>query len=106
MHMLEDVNIEVYPISVGDKFSISLAPTLNVDSALDTGHCVQASNALYRTFLQQIWFINIYWIMLHMKIVLAYKWGFFSCRDSKVGTREYYCSIFTNFAYILNNCEM
>jgi len=43
MHMILDVNIEVYPVSVGDKFTIALAPTLNLDGTPDTGHFVQSS---------------------------------------------------------------
>jgi len=42
MHMLLDVNIEVYPVSVGDKFTIALAPTLNLDGTPDTGYFVQS----------------------------------------------------------------
>ncbi|XP_057855096.1 DNA-directed RNA polymerases II and V subunit 8A [Cryptomeria japonica] len=38
MHMLLDVNIDVYPVSVGEKFTVALAPTLSLDGTPDTGY--------------------------------------------------------------------
>jgi len=42
MHIVLDVNIDVYPVSVGEKFTIGFAPTLNLDGALDTGYFTQS----------------------------------------------------------------
>jgi hypothetical protein len=52
--MVLDVNIDVYPVSVGEKFTIAFAPTLNLDGTPDTGYFIQVSNALYGTFLQHL----------------------------------------------------
>lgn len=41
MYMLLDVNIDVYPVSVGEKFAIALAPTLNLDGTPDNGYFIQ-----------------------------------------------------------------
>ncbi|CAE5960193.1 unnamed protein product [Arabidopsis arenosa] len=38
MFMHLDVNTEVYPLAVGDKFTLALAPTLNLDGTPDTGY--------------------------------------------------------------------
>jgi len=40
MHMLLDVNIDVYHVYMGKKFTIALAPTLNLDSTQDTGYFI------------------------------------------------------------------
>jgi DNA-directed RNA polymerase I, II, and III subunit RPABC3 len=42
MHMVLDVNIDVYPVSVGEKFTIAFAPTLNLDGTPDTGYFIQS----------------------------------------------------------------
>lgn len=36
MHMQLDVNIEAYPLHVGDKFMMVLAPTLSLDGTPDS----------------------------------------------------------------------
>ncbi|MQL95587.1 hypothetical protein Taro_028262 [Colocasia esculenta] len=41
MDMQLDVNTEVYPMRVGDKFTTVLAPTLNLDGTPDTGYFMQ-----------------------------------------------------------------
>ncbi|CAN6193176.1 unnamed protein product [Urochloa humidicola] len=42
MYMQLDVATEVYPMRVGDKFNMVLAPTLNLDGTPDTGYYTQA----------------------------------------------------------------
>ncbi|XP_062213195.1 DNA-directed RNA polymerases II, IV and V subunit 8B-like [Phragmites australis] len=42
MHMQLDVATDVYPMHVGDKFTMVLAPTLNLDGTPDTGYFTQA----------------------------------------------------------------
>ncbi|KAH9295875.1 hypothetical protein KI387_039463, partial [Taxus chinensis] len=46
MHMLLDVNIDVYPVSVGEKFTVALAPTLSLDGTPDTGYFTGARKSL------------------------------------------------------------
>ncbi|OVA12728.1 RNA polymerase [Macleaya cordata] len=41
MYMQLDVNTEIYPLSVGDKFTMVLAPTLSLDGTPDTGYFTQ-----------------------------------------------------------------
>ncbi|KAK1271891.1 hypothetical protein QJS04_geneDACA014114 [Acorus gramineus] len=41
MYMQLDVNTEIYPLHVGDKFTMVLAPTLNLDGTPDTGYFTQ-----------------------------------------------------------------
>ncbi|ERN20556.1 hypothetical protein AMTR_s00070p00019820 [Amborella trichopoda] len=41
MFMQLDVNTEVYPLNVGDKFTMVLAPTLSLDGTPDTGYFTQ-----------------------------------------------------------------
>jgi DNA-directed RNA polymerase I, II, and III subunit RPABC3 len=41
MFMHLDVNTEIYPMSVGDKFTMALAHTLNLDGTPDTGYYTQ-----------------------------------------------------------------
>ncbi|KAG9141039.1 hypothetical protein Leryth_012622 [Lithospermum erythrorhizon] len=36
MHL--DINNEIYPMRVGDKFTMALAPTLNLDGTPDSGY--------------------------------------------------------------------
>lgn len=38
MDLLLDVNTDLYPMDVGEKFSLALAPTLNTDSSAMSGH--------------------------------------------------------------------
>ncbi|XP_020255410.1 DNA-directed RNA polymerases II and V subunit 8A-like, partial [Asparagus officinalis] len=38
MNMQLDVNTEVYPLRVGDRFTMVLAPTLSLDGTPDTGY--------------------------------------------------------------------
>jgi len=42
MYMQLDVATEIYPMRVGDKFNMVLAPTLNLDGTPDTGYYTQA----------------------------------------------------------------
>ncbi|KAL6603239.1 hypothetical protein ACP70R_043600 [Stipagrostis hirtigluma subsp. patula] len=42
MYMQLDVATEVYPMRAGDKFTMVLAPTLNLDGTPDTGYYTQA----------------------------------------------------------------
>uniref|UniRef100_A0A0C9RIV5 TSA: Wollemia nobilis Ref_Wollemi_Transcript_15450_1139 transcribed RNA sequence n=1 Tax=Wollemia nobilis TaxID=56998 RepID=A0A0C9RIV5_9CONI len=42
MYLVLDVNIDVYPVSKGDKFTIALSPTLSLDGTPDSGYFVQA----------------------------------------------------------------
>lgn len=41
MFMQLDINTEIYPMHVGDKFTMVLAPTLNLDGTPDSGYFVQ-----------------------------------------------------------------
>ncbi|KAF8369395.1 hypothetical protein HHK36_027275 [Tetracentron sinense] len=41
MYMQLDVNTEIYPLNVGDKFTMVLAPTLSLDGTPDTGYFTQ-----------------------------------------------------------------
>ncbi|KAJ8898973.1 hypothetical protein K2173_008475 [Erythroxylum novogranatense] len=41
MFMHLDVNTEIYPMAVGDKFTMALAHTLNLDGTPDTGYYTQ-----------------------------------------------------------------
>lgn len=43
MFMHLDVNTEIYPLHVGDKFTMILSPTLNIDGTPDTGYFSQVS---------------------------------------------------------------
>jgi len=45
MFMHLDVNTEVYPLAVGDKFTLALAPTLNLDGTPDTGYFTPVINS-------------------------------------------------------------
>lgn len=38
MYMQLDVNAEIYPIKVGEKFSVALSTTLSTDGTPDTGY--------------------------------------------------------------------
>ncbi|KQK17344.1 DNA-directed RNA polymerases II, IV and V subunit 8B [Brachypodium distachyon] len=42
MYMQLDVATDVYPMHAGDKFTMVLAPTLNLDGTPDTGYYTQA----------------------------------------------------------------
>nr|CAB3471300.1 unnamed protein product [Digitaria exilis] len=42
MYMQLDIATEIYPMRVGDKFNMVLAPTLNLDGTPDTGYYTQA----------------------------------------------------------------
>uniref|UniRef100_A0ACD5Z757 Uncharacterized protein n=1 Tax=Avena sativa TaxID=4498 RepID=A0ACD5Z757_AVESA len=42
MYMQLDVATDIYPMSTGDKFTMVLAPTLNLDGTPDTGYYTQA----------------------------------------------------------------
>ncbi|KAF8402307.1 hypothetical protein HHK36_013261 [Tetracentron sinense] len=46
MYMQLDVNTEIYPLNVGDKFTMVLAPTLSLDGTPDTGYFTQVSYIL------------------------------------------------------------
>ncbi|WOK99385.1 RNA polymerase [Canna indica] len=41
MYMHLDVNTEIYPLNVGDKFTMVLTPTLSLDGTPDTGYFMQ-----------------------------------------------------------------
>lgn len=41
MYMQLDVNTDIYPMHVGEKFMMVLAPTLNLDGTPDTGYYTQ-----------------------------------------------------------------
>lgn len=41
MYMQLDVNIDIYPMHVGEKFAMSLASTLDLDGTPDTGYYTQ-----------------------------------------------------------------
>jgi DNA-directed RNA polymerases I, II, and III subunit RPABC3 len=41
MYMQLDINTEIYPMHVGEKFTMVLAPTLNLDGTPDTGYFLQ-----------------------------------------------------------------
>lgn len=43
MFMHLDVNSEIYPLKEGEKFSMALAPTLNLDGTPDTGYFLQVT---------------------------------------------------------------
>ncbi|OAY68524.1 DNA-directed RNA polymerases II, IV and V subunit 8B-like [Ananas comosus] len=43
MFMQLDINTEIYPMHVGDKFTMVLAPTLNLDGTPDSGYFVQGN---------------------------------------------------------------
>lgn len=43
MYMQLDVNTEIYPIHVGEKFTMVLAPTLNLDQTPDSGYYTPVS---------------------------------------------------------------
>ncbi|KAG6509623.1 hypothetical protein ZIOFF_027623 [Zingiber officinale] len=43
MFMHLDVNTEIYPLHVGDKFTMVLSPTLNLDGTPDTGYFLQGN---------------------------------------------------------------
>ncbi|RWR88440.1 RNA polymerase [Cinnamomum micranthum f. kanehirae] len=42
MYMQLDVNTEIYPLHVGEKFTMVLAPTLSLDGTPDSGYYTQA----------------------------------------------------------------
>ena len=59
MFMQLDVNTAIYPMSVGDRFVMALAWTLNLDGTADTGYYTQVTLfLLYRciTFFDGIFF--------------------------------------------------
>lgn len=41
MYMHLDINTDIYPMRVGDKFLMGLASTLNLDGTPDSGYFVQ-----------------------------------------------------------------
>ncbi|XP_047334190.1 DNA-directed RNA polymerases II, IV and V subunit 8B-like [Impatiens glandulifera] len=41
IEMQLDINSEIYPLYVGDKFNMVLVPTLNLDGTPDTGYFIQ-----------------------------------------------------------------
>ena len=41
MYMQLDVNTEIYPLHVGEKFTMVLAPTLSLDGTPDSGYYTQ-----------------------------------------------------------------
>ncbi|KAG0477695.1 hypothetical protein HPP92_012414 [Vanilla planifolia] len=41
MYMQLDVNTEIYPLHVGEKFTMVLAPSLNLDGTPDSGYFMQ-----------------------------------------------------------------
>lgn len=47
MFMHLDVNTEVYPMAVGDKFTLAMAPTLNLDGTPDTGYFTPVIKSLF-----------------------------------------------------------
>lgn len=57
MFMHLDVNTEIYPMDVGDKFTMALAHTLNLDGTPDTGYYIQV-NLVLVLVLQSYWFGN------------------------------------------------
>lgn len=46
MYMQLDVNTEIYPLHVGDKFTMVLAPTLSLDGTPDSGYYMQVINLI------------------------------------------------------------
>eukprot|EP00252_Welwitschia_mirabilis_P021964 TRINITY_DN5795_c0_g1_i1.p1 TRINITY_DN5795_c0_g1~~TRINITY_DN5795_c0_g1_i1.p1 ORF type:complete len:145 (-),score=20.95 TRINITY_DN5795_c0_g1_i1:271-705(-) len=46
MYMLLDVNIDVYPVAVGERFMLAMATTLNLDGTPDTGYFISARKTL------------------------------------------------------------
>ncbi|KAB2032215.1 hypothetical protein ES319_D05G357000v1 [Gossypium barbadense] len=46
MYMHLDVNTEIYPMHVGDKFTMALAHTLNLDGTPDTGYYTPGRKSL------------------------------------------------------------
>lgn len=49
MYMQLDVATEVYPMCAGDKFTMVLAPTLNLDGTPDTGFYTQVTRLIHLT---------------------------------------------------------
>ena len=47
MHMLLDVNTDIYPLQVDDKFTMGLASTLSLDGTPDDGTFDQVSHNHY-----------------------------------------------------------
>ena len=47
MHMLLDVNTDIYPLQVDDKFTMGLASTLSLDGTPDDGTFDQVSHNFY-----------------------------------------------------------
>ncbi|KAJ4751453.1 hypothetical protein LUZ62_085858 [Rhynchospora pubera] len=43
MYMQLDINTEIYPMRVGEKFTMVLAPTLNLDGTPDSGYFLQGN---------------------------------------------------------------
>ncbi|KAI4324321.1 hypothetical protein L6164_023872 [Bauhinia variegata] len=43
MLMLLDINSELYPLNVGQKFALQLVPTLNPDGTPDSGYYIQGN---------------------------------------------------------------
>ena len=68
MYMQLDVATDVYPMHVGDKFTMVLAPTLNLDGTPDTGFYTQVTwpNSSYKLIMK--YFGN--W-MMWMRLIMC-----------------------------------
>lgn len=91
MFMHLDVNTEIYPIHVGQKFTMALATTLNLDGTPDSGYYTPVINLLVTPILIFLFQDNIFdywsrcclaaefdwvwwWILInHMICVIVYK---------------------------------
>lgn len=51
MFMHLDVNTEIYPMAVNDKFTMALVTTLNLDGTPDTGYYTQVIAAPFNPFM-------------------------------------------------------
>jgi hypothetical protein len=49
-----DVATDIYPMRIGDKFNMVLAPTLNLDGTPDTGYYTQVK-VTYFIFASRSW---------------------------------------------------
>ena len=64
MFMHLDINSELYPLKVGQKFALLLVPTLNPDGTLDSGYYVQVNCCCLLSLYKGYFFCNkgILWL--------------------------------------------
>ena len=72
MHMLLDVNTDIYPLQVDDKFTMGLASTLSLDGTPDDGTFDQVSHNYYSFQCVDIKLKEIIGTMYYITLLIWY----------------------------------